>query len=132
MADVAAYISQLPMTPVNTHGPGHDLEWGEQLYVKECVDCHGDKGQGDERKHVPAIAGQHYPYLLRQFEWIKLGKRRNADPQMVKQIKYFSARDVHAVMDFVSRLQPPKEKVADSPNWMNPDFPKYVRPPTLP
>jgi cytochrome c553 len=128
MADVAAYISKLPMTPVNSRGPGMDLALGEKLYKKECVDCHGDQGQGDAADHIPAIAGQHYPYLLRQFEWIKLGKRRNADPEMVKQIKNFSARDIHAVMDFVSRLQPPKDKLAADPHWMNPDFPQYVRP----
>lgn len=129
IADVAAYISRLPMTPVNGVGPGTDLVLGERLYRENCVECHGKHGEGDDREHIPAIWGQHYRYLVRQFELIKIGKRRNADPEMQKQIKNFSARDIHAVMDYTSRQRPPKGRLADSPAWQNPDFPNYVRPP---
>lgn len=126
IADVAAYIEQLPMNPQNGLGPGVDLEYGEKLYKENCVDCHGDRGQGDAKEHIPLIMGQHYRYLMRQFEWIRIGKRRNADPKMVKQIRRFTLRDVSAVMDFVSRLQAEKQKLAE-PGWQNPDFPKYKR-----
>ena len=126
IANVAAYISQLPMAPVNGVGPGIDLALGEQLYKDNCVDCHGDQGQGDEEDHIPLIQGQHYHYLLRQFQWIKMGKRRNADQKMVKQIQRFSGRDISAVLDYASRLKPPVEKLA-TPNWQNPDFPNYYR-----
>ncbi len=129
IADVAAYISALPMTPVNGVGPGRDLALGEKLYTENCVECHGKHGEGDKTDHIPALWGQHYRYLVRQFEWIKAGKRRNSDPKMQKQIKDFSARDIHAVMDYTSRLRPPKERSAESPGWQNPDFPNYVRPP---
>ncbi len=128
IADVAAYIAQLPMNPHNSVGPGVDLEYGEQVYKENCVDCHGDTGQGDGKDHIPLIQGQHFQYLMRQFEWIRLGKRRNADPKMVKQIRRFTPRDVSAVMDYVSRLKPPAEKVG-APGWHNPDFPKYARQP---
>ena len=128
IANVAAYISQLPMDPMNGVGPGIDLALGEQLYKENCVDCHGDQGQGDVEDHIPLIQGQHYRYLLRQFEWIKLGKRRNADQKMVKQIQRFSPRDMVAVLDYVSRLRPPADKLAQ-PGWQNPDFPHYSRGP---
>jgi cytochrome c553 len=128
IADVAAYIAQLPMNPHNSVGPGVDLEYGEQLYKENCVDCHGDRGQGDSKDNIPLIQGQHFQYLMRQFEWIRLGKRRNADPKMVKQIRRFTPRDVSAVMDYVSRLKPPAEKVGE-PGWHNPDFPTYARQP---
>ena len=127
IADVAAYISQLPMTPHNGRGPGVDLAWGEQLFKNNCTECHGDRGEGDFVNHVPAIYGQHYRYLLRQFEWIKIERRRNADSKMVKQIHNFTHRDVRAVLDYVSRIQPPPEKVAQE-GWHNPDFPRYARP----
>ncbi|SNZ07188.1 Cytochrome c553 [Cohaesibacter gelatinilyticus] len=121
LADVAAYIEKLPMNPNNGKGPGKDLELGEKLYKDNCVRCHGERGEGKPDKFYPLIQGQHYNYLLRQFEWIRDGKRRNANPDMVKQIEGFSDKDMVAVMDYVSRLTPPKEKLAD-PDWVNPDF----------
>ncbi|MEW7980594.1 MAG: c-type cytochrome [Candidatus Sedimenticola endophacoides] len=126
MADVAAYIEQLPMTPQNGVGSGRDLAHGERLYKDNCVECHGERGEGNAAEHVPLIQGQHYRYLVRQFDWIRIGKRRNADPKMVKQIRGFSGRDVAAVMDYVSRIQPPAERLG-KPGWHNPDFPKYYR-----
>jgi cytochrome c553 len=126
MADVAAYVSQLPMTPHNAVGPGRDLDYGAELYKKECAECHGANGEGDGNEHIPLIQGQHYDYLVRQFRWIQMGKRRNADPKMVKQIKRFTTRDIHVVMDYVSRLRPPQEKIAKA-GWRNPDFPSFDR-----
>ncbi|MEJ2621890.1 MAG: c-type cytochrome [Candidatus Thiodiazotropha sp.] len=130
IADVAAYIADLPMSPHNGIGPGNDLVLGEQLYKDNCVECHGDHGEGELEDHIPLIYGQHYRYLLRQFEWIKSERRRNADRKMVKQIHGFSHRDVRAVLDYVSRIKPPEEKLAP-PGWRNPDFPKFARPANL-
>lgn len=121
IADVAAYISKLPMTPENGLGAGTDLELGEKLYKENCVKCHGESGEGKHEKWFPLIQGQHYEYLIRQFREIKNGKRRNSNPDMVAQIKSFTDRDVEAVMDYVSRLKPPAERLAP-PGWQNPDF----------
>jgi len=126
IADVSAYVARFPMTPNNGVGPGDDLENGERLYVKYCADCHGNNGQGKAEEHMPLIQGQHFRYLVRQFEWIRDGKRRNADPEMVEQIKSFTSRDISAVMDYVSRLRPPSERLAE-PNYRNPDFPHFWR-----
>ncbi len=128
IADVAAYISQLPMNPMNSVGPGRDLSHGEKLYLQYCADCHGDSGEGNEKKHIPKIHGQHFRYLVRQFDWIRVGKRRNADKEMVEQIRGFSPRDEMAVLDYVSRIKPPADKVG-APGWQNPDFPHYTRGP---
>lgn len=128
IADVAAYVAQLPMTPNNGLGPGQDLAHGEQLYEDHCVSCHGERGEGNVEDHIPAIAGQHYSYLMRQFELIRLGRRKNADSKMVGQIQNFSARDQSAVLDYTARLSPPETKLAKD-GWTNPDFPDYVRNP---
>lgn len=128
LADVAAYVATLPMTPRNGVGPGLDLELGRQVYQEYCAKCHGEGGEGNEAEHVPLIAGQHYLYLMRQFEAIRSGRRHNSDPKMVKQIDGFTARDQAAVLDYTARLRPPAEKLAEA-DWVNPDFPAYVRDP---
>lgn len=121
IADVAEYIANLPMNPENGVGEGDDLEHGAQLYKDNCVRCHGETGEGNNEKFYPRIHGQHYNYLVRQYQWIKEGKRRNANPDMVQQIQTFTDRDTKAVLDFVSRLKPPAEMVAE-PGWVNPDY----------
>ena len=127
IADASAYAAQLPMNPENGTGPGDDLVHGQQLYENNCAHCHGENGEGVAEEHMPLIQGQQYRYLVRQFEWIRDGKRRNANPEMVEQIKNFTARDVSAVLDYTSRLRPPKKRLAE-PGWLNPDFPNFWRP----
>jgi cytochrome c553 len=122
LADVVAYIQTIPMNPAPGLGDGTDLALGEQLYKDNCVKCHGATGEGDPVKFYPRIQGQHYKYMLRQFEWIRDGKRRNANPDMVKQIQSFSDKDMRAVIDYTARIKPPKEDLAPSADWLNPDF----------
>ncbi|WP_448190774.1 c-type cytochrome [Azospirillum sp. sgz301742] len=121
VADVTEYISRLPMNPENGIGPGTDLELGKKLFADNCVRCHGANGEGEASKYYPRIQGQHYAYLLRQYQWIKEGKRRNANPEMVEQIKNFSEKDTVAVLDYVSRLKP-DAKLVGPKGWKNPDF----------
>ena len=126
LADVVDYIQKLPMNPENRKG-----EWaegtpefaqGKVLYDNNCVKCHGKTGVGMADKFYPRIQGQHYAYMMRQFEWIRDGKRRNANPEMVKQINSFSDKDMAMVINYVSRVPVPKEKLAPSADWQNPDF----------
>jgi cytochrome c553 len=121
VADVAGYIDTLEISVENGRGPGEDLELGERLYRENCVRCHGETGEGDDEKYMPRIQAQHYNYLVRQFEWIKDGKRRNADAEMVAQIESFDERQMRAVLDYVSRLEPPEAFRAPA-GWRNPDF----------
>ena len=126
MADVAAYVSVMPMDPDNGVGPGFELRRGEWLYRELCADCHGARGEGQREDHIPVIQGQHYEYLVRQFRWIAMGKRRNVDPEMVEQIRSYRSPDISAIMDYVSRLRPPAGKLAQR-GYTNPDFPNFSR-----
>lgn len=121
IADVAAYIDSLEMSTSGGKGDGDDLEAGAKLYRRNCRRCHGDAGEGNPEKFVPRIQAQHYKYMLRQFDWIRTGKRRNADPEMVAQIEDFEDWEIRAVLDYVSRLEPPPELQAPE-GWLNPDF----------
>jgi cytochrome c553 len=121
VADVAGYIDTLEISVGNGKGRGNDLELGESLYRKNCARCHGDEGEGNPDDYVPRIQAQHYKYLVRQFQWIRDEKRRNANAEMVAQIQDFEEREINAVLDYVSRLEPAAELQAP-PDWHNPDF----------
>ncbi len=126
MADVTAYIAKLPMNPANGKGPWEkgttEYAQGEKLYKDNCVRCHGDHGEGHADKFFPRIEGQHYAYMLRQFEWIRDGKRRNANPDMVDQIKRFTDKDMQMVINWVSRVPVNPKDLAPSVDWLNPDY----------
>lgn len=128
IADLAAYIAGLPMTPHNGRGPDYLVDEGRPIYRKHCADCHGDEAEGDADEHIPLLQGQHYRYMKRQFDHIRTGQRRNADPKMTKQIQSFSRHDENAVLSYVSHILPPAEKRAP-PGWRNPDFPLIPRHP---
>jgi cytochrome c553 len=121
VADVAGYIDTLEISTSGGKGPGGQLELGARLYRENCARCHGATGEGSADAFVPRIQAQHYNYLVRQFEWIRDGKRRNANAEMTAQIKNFDEQQMRAVLDYVSRLEPPPELQAP-PGWSNPDF----------
>jgi len=123
LADVSAYIESLCI-PVD-HGQydskpldgakdwkapadtAQQLAQGKELYEKECKTCHGANGEGVKDKFYPVIAGQHYKYLLRQMTEIRDGKRRNANPDMVKIIKKYDDKQLVAISAYQSSLVMP-------------------------
>ena len=122
VADVISYIATLPMTPKNSVGEGDDLQKGKKLYSKLCESCHGANAEGDNEKNYPLLQGQHYEYLFRQIQWMKEGLRKNGNKEMQQNIAGFSDVDIRAVSDYISRIKPAKDKVAESADWQNPDF----------
>jgi cytochrome c553 len=121
LADVAEYISTLEMSVENGKGPGTDLELGESLYRKRCMNCHGENGEGSNDDLTPRIQAQHYKYMLRQFQWMRDGKRRNVSEKMTALSLALDDREISAVLDYSSRLQPAEELRAPE-GWKNPDF----------
>lgn len=121
VADVAAYIDTLEISVANGKGPGDDLALGERLYRENCVRCHGESGEGSNDDFAPRIQAQHFRYLKRQFEAIRDGERRNANAEMVTQIQSFGEKETSALLDYVSRLEPPEAFQAPE-GWKNPDF----------
>ena len=58
---------------------------------------------------------------MRQFQWLRDGKRRNASKEMTALSSKLSDEEMIADLDYVSRLLPPAELHAPE-NWENPDF----------
>jgi cytochrome c553 len=104
VADIAAYLSELPHPGKNLVGSGENLERGKTLYLKDCALCHGDQGEGDGPRFYPGVAGQHYPYLVRQAMDIRDETRNNAYPEMVRVLNGYSNEDIAAVSDYMSRM----------------------------
>ncbi len=104
IADVAAYVDQLPPDPEPGTGSGEHVALGAKLYAQKCASCHGQLAEGVNEKFYPRLQGQHYGYLKRELEFIQGGFRRNADPAMMAQLKTLSPEEIDAVADYLSRL----------------------------
>jgi cytochrome c553 len=126
IADVAAYVASLPMTPFNGKGRPELLAEGEAIYGDNCAECHGKEAEGDATDRIPLLQGQHYRYLKRQFDHIRTGLRRNADRKMSKQIAGFKLGQEAAVLSYTASLRPAADKLA-APGWLNRDFPPDPR-----
>jgi cytochrome c553 len=107
IADIAAHLQRLPIATDNGKGPGTRVARGEEIYARDCVDCHGSRGQGSAGRYVPMLAAQHYRYLLRELNFIRDGDRLNADSEMVKVMKPYSPDDLEALADYLARMAPP-------------------------
>jgi cytochrome c553 len=111
LANVSAYIQSLCIPTDHGKYEGKDaveqIAKGKDLYEKQCLDCHGKSGEGNREKFYPVIAGQHYQYLLRQMTDIREGKRRNANPDMVKVIKPYTNDQLVAISAYQSSLVMP-------------------------
>ena len=121
LADVAEYISTLEISVENGKGPGTELGLGESLYREHCLECHGENGEGSNDGLGPRIQAQHYKYLMRQFQSIRDGKRRNASEEMTSLSQKLGETEINAILDYASRLQPAEELRAPA-GWKNPDF----------
>jgi len=87
--DVAAYYSQMPVTPAQGGQDASEAELarGQQLaergdwddYIVSCKSCHGPGGQG-AGSDFPGIASQHAGYISAQLLAWKNDERSN-DPQ---------------------------------------------------
>jgi cytochrome c553 len=108
LLDVAAYTESLPRWPPLEGGAGDGaaLNKGYVVYHRDCAGCHGPLGLGDLRRIRPRLAGQRYPYLLRQLEETADRMRPGMDIEHVKLISALSADERQGVADYLSRLSP--------------------------
>jgi cytochrome c553 len=104
LADIAAYVQALPVPGNNTQGPGNDLALGKRLFDKDCAACHGASGEGQAQRFYPMVSAQHFVYLRRELELIRSGERGNSNADMARLLQAYSATDLQALADHMSRL----------------------------
>jgi cytochrome c553 len=114
MRDLATYLSTLAPLVEPQRGDGKQLVLGRKVYTSACAECHGTAGEGDHRKKVPALRGQHYSYVLRQARQIATGHRYSVDVSVMMVLESLSLDALTAVADYISRLptSPESESIA--------------------
>lgn len=106
VADVAGYITALERAGPRASGDASSLDHGVSLYAKRCASCHGSRAEGNDAKGFPRLAGQHYPYLVRQLHDALEGRRPNFSRAHVRLLARFDRDDIDGVADYLSRLPP--------------------------
>lgn len=84
-------------TPVSAQ----DAAKGKELYAT-CIQCHGDKGDGNPEKKAPRISGQHDWYIVKQVTEIKSGVRKN--PEMLPFVTKLSEQDIKDLAAYITTL----------------------------
>jgi cytochrome c553 len=79
-----------------------DLEKGATLY-KQCILCHGDKGDGVPAQKAPRISGQYDWYILKQLQDMKAQTVRK-NPVMVPFLSKLSEQDMKDLAAYISKL----------------------------
>jgi len=125
LSNVVAYISTLPMNPAHSQGPWQkgteEYQQGEKTYKQFCASCHGDNGQGDNELVYPKLQGQHFQYMSQQLARIKNGVR-SVHPAMQAVVQGLDPERLDKAANFASYFIVPKEDMAASRTWRNPDF----------
>lgn len=107
IADVAAYVSTLQARSAPGVGTGELLQHGAEVYAHLCASCHGRLGQGDDRRGVPVLGGQHYEYLRRQIYDAVDGRRPSFSRSHIRLLARLDHHDILGVADFLSRARAP-------------------------
>jgi cytochrome c553 len=104
IADVAAYVNGLGRDGKRGVGQGEFLDIGRTVYQANCASCHGKDGEGDERREVPRLAGQHAGYLARQIYDAVDGRRPALAGSHRRQLVPLTFEEVLGMTDYLSRL----------------------------
>lgn len=108
IADVTAYIHQLTVDDPPGVGDGELAVHGANVYERRCGSCHGESAEGNAKKMVPRLAGQHYDYVMRQIYDAADGRRPNFSPAHIRLLAGLDRSDVVGLADYLSRLDPRK------------------------
>jgi cytochrome c553 len=72
--------------------------------VARCQWCHGARGEGNDERLVPRVAGQQYEYLLRQLHDAMEARRPNMRVQHLRLLEACSMEELMGLASYMSRL----------------------------
>lgn len=78
-----------------------DAAKGKVLYAT-CIQCHGEKGEGNPAQKAPKISGQFDWYVIKQVTDIKSGVRKN--PEMLPFITKLTEQDIKDLAAYIVTL----------------------------
>lgn len=78
-----------------------DAAKGKVLYAT-CIQCHGEKGEGNPAQQAPKLSGQHDWYVIKQITDIKSGVRKN--PAMLPFITKLTEQDIKDLAAYIVTL----------------------------
>jgi len=102
---VARHIAALQRRTKATTGAGNHLTEGARDLAARCAGCHGANASAVVALGVPALAGQHAPYLVRKL-------RDSAAPNGLGRnhatlVARLAPPQIEGIADWLSRLPPP-------------------------
>lgn len=100
--NLAAFYASKTAVPLGKISDKAKYEAGKSIFtegisdkgVPPCMDCHGEKGEGNDT--TPRLGGQHESYLKRQLK-IFFGKERPAATAMHDVVKGLTQNDIDAI-----------------------------------
>jgi cytochrome c553 len=106
IADLAAYVSRLPPTRSRVPDGGEESQKAAQVYAGQCASCHGGKGEGNNEKRYPRLAGQHSEYLLNQMQEASEGRRPLFPAAHVRLLRSMNRSDFADIAHYLSHVGP--------------------------
>jgi cytochrome c553 len=106
-ADLAGYLSDLPVIRHPETGDGGGVELGEAIFQEQCASCHDEDARGDADGFIPSLRDQHYGYLVRAMRGMGAAHRLNVDADLVRFLDSFDTDEITAVADYLSRMRGP-------------------------
>lgn len=96
------YVISFLLLSLSAFSFAQDAAKGAELY-KQCIACHGAKGEGNAAQKAPKLSGQYAWYVEKQIQDIKEGKIRKNEV-MIPFVSKLSAQDMKDLAAYISQL----------------------------
>ena len=113
-ADVAAYLSNLPMMRFAQTGGSRNIDIGRTIFNQQCASCHHADASGNADGTVPALRDQHFSYLSYRLHALAQDKRHEVDPGLMRIIQTLNNREIGSLANYLSHLKGPSRRVAQN------------------